>query len=172
MSSTATYASGNAAIAQRRSSRSLVGAAAVSLTSESKIRSSQSLSSRPKPEDNMNLNQRVRYSDCYRQTCVWREDLVSPTIAVYTDHQLAHPMPGTSAQGKFEHCPQDQLDPNMTGESVKNIRERVRNGALSSHTAGLCPGLLQANVVIVPKAMLTRSTPIVGRTQCPAHLSM
>lgn len=57
----------------------------------------------------------------------------------------------TSAQGKFEHFLQDQLEPDMTGESVRNIRDHVRNGVLSSHTAGRCPVLLQTNLVLVPK---------------------
>ena len=39
----------------------------------------------------------------------------------------------------------------MTGDTVKDIRDRVRSSELSSNTAGLLPGLLQTNVVIVPE---------------------
>ena len=57
----------------------------------------------------------------------------------------------TGISGKVKHSLQAGTDHAMTGESVRDIRDRVRNGALSGHTAGLCPGLLQTNVVIVPK---------------------
>ena len=40
----------------------------------------------------------------------------------------------------------------MTGDTVKDFRDRARNGELSSNRAGLSLDLLQANVAIVPEA--------------------
>lgn len=39
----------------------------------------------------------------------------------------------------------------MTGETAQDIRKQIRRGAISGSTAGLCPGFLQTNIVILPK---------------------
>ena len=60
----------------------------------------------------------------------------------------------------------------MTGNTVKEICDRVRNGELSAHTAGHCPGLLQTNVVIVPEVYADPFYVYCLKTLCPVRLSM